>query len=63
MRWLRIQSSIKLLLCLSVSAVLLGACKAKYPGCEGDSDCPGNAQGKEFCVNGQCHQCRPDVRD
>ncbi len=49
-------------LCFStIVCLLLGfvACKPKYPSCSGDSDCPGNAEGKEWCVNGQCQQCRP----
>lgn len=40
------------------------ACKPTYPKCEQDTDCPGNKDGKEFCVNGQCQQCRPgNVKD
>ena len=53
MRWLCLPTTLLLVLCLS-------GCKAKYPNCDGDSDCPGNAEGKEWCVNGQCQQCRPE---
>ena len=66
MRWFRVASSLRVLLILSVglgSISLFGGCKPKYPNCEGDSDCPGNAQGQEWCVNGQCQQCRPDGHD
>lgn len=54
------------LCCVSLGVlgiVGLSGCKPKYPNCEGDTDCPGNAQGKEWCVNGQCQQCRPDGKD
>lgn len=37
----------------------MAGCKPNYPNCSADSDCPGNATGKEWCVNGQCQQCRP----
>ena len=32
-------------------------CPPKYPKCSNDKDC----HEKEFCVNGQCQQCRSDV--
>jgi len=51
MKWLCLPT-----LCLML---FLGGCKPKYPNCSADSDCPGNAEGKEWCVNGQCQQCRP----
>ncbi len=38
-------------------------CKANYPNCEADSDCPGHAEGREFCVNGKCQACRPTGND
>ena len=38
-------------------------CKPTYPKCDSDTDCPGNKEGKEFCVNGQCQQCRPGTND
>lgn len=38
-------------------------CKPTYPKCDSDTDCPGNKDGKEFCVNGQCQQCRPGTND
>lgn len=53
MKWLCLPTTLFLVLAL-------GGCKAKYPNCEADADCPGNAEGKEWCVNGQCQQCRPD---
>src|ERR1700759_1401851 len=40
-------------------ALLLGAapgCTPKYPNCSQDKDC----HEKEFCVNGQCQQCKGD---
>ncbi len=52
MKWLCLPTTLLLLLCL-------GSCKPKYPNCNGDTDCPGNAEGKEWCVNGMCQQCRP----
>lgn len=51
------------LCCVSVGLASLGGCKPKYPNCESDTDCPGNAQSKEWCVNGQCQECRPDGKD
>lgn len=48
-----------LLTLCAACCLALTACKAKYPNCEADTDCPGNAQGKEFCVNGMCQACRP----
>jgi len=66
MRWFRVPSSLCFLFLLGLflgSLSILGGCKPKYPNCEGDTDCPGNAEGKEWCVNGQCQQCRPDGRD
>jgi len=45
-------------LLLPVAALLLLAtgCPPKYPKCEQDKDC----HEKEYCVNGQCQQCRGD---
>jgi len=34
--------------------VLTAGCGPKYPKCNNDEDC----KEKEFCVNGQCQQCR-----
>jgi peptidoglycan-associated lipoprotein len=53
MKWLFLPAVLAL-------AVGVGGCKPNYPNCNSDSDCPGNAQGKEWCVNGQCQQCRPE---
>jgi peptidoglycan-associated lipoprotein len=36
--------------------VFVGGCPPKYPKCTGDKDCHEN----EFCVNGQCQECRND---
>jgi peptidoglycan-associated lipoprotein len=56
MKWFRFPTT----QCLLAAVLLtLAGCKANYPNCKGDSDCPGNAQGKEWCVNGMCQQCRP----
>lgn len=54
MKWLCLPTTLFLVLAL-------GGCKPKYPLCNADSDCPGNAEGREWCVNGQCQQCRPDA--
>lgn len=35
---------------------LAAGCPPKYPKCDGDKDCHAG----EFCVNGQCQQCRSD---
>ncbi|MBK8481223.1 MAG: OmpA family protein [Proteobacteria bacterium] len=35
---------------------LLGGCKPTYPKCDKDANCKEG----EFCVNGQCQQCRAD---
>lgn len=56
MKWLCLPTTLCLLLCF-------GGCKPNYPNCNGDTDCPGNAEGKEWCVNGQCQQCRPGGND
>ena len=56
MKWLWLPSTICVLL-------FLGGCKPNYPNCKGDSDCPGFAQGREFCVANTCQQCRPDQND
>ncbi len=34
----------------------LAGCPPKYPKCDNDKDC----HEKEYCVNGQCQQCRSD---
>lgn len=46
---------------LSLVALIgaLGACTPDYPKCDKDAHCPGNKDGKEWCVDGQCQQCRP----
>jgi len=44
------------MLCL---LLYFGGCKPTYPNCNGDTDCPGNAEGKEWCVDNRCQQCRP----
>jgi peptidoglycan-associated lipoprotein len=41
-----------LLVCLA----LVAGCPPKYPKCDNDKDC----HEKEYCVNGQCQQCRSD---
>ncbi len=43
---------------LAVSVTML-ACKPDYPKCSKDEHCPGFKDGKEWCVNGLCQQCRP----
>jgi peptidoglycan-associated lipoprotein len=41
------------LVCLALAA----GCPPKYPKCNNDKDC----HEKEYCVNGQCQQCRSDA--
>ena len=40
----------------AVCLAALAGCPPKYPKCDGDKDC----HEKEYCVNGQCQQCRDD---
>jgi peptidoglycan-associated lipoprotein len=50
------------LLSLPVSAVLvllLISCAPEYPECRNDEDCQ-RVNPQEFCINGQCRQCRDD---
>lgn len=49
----RVRASWLALVCVAVFA----GCPPKYPRCDGDKDC----HEKEFCVNGQCQQCRSDA--
>jgi peptidoglycan-associated lipoprotein len=44
--------SLTAVLCLAFAA----GCPPKYPKCSNDKDC----HEKEYCVNGQCQQCRSD---
>jgi len=41
---------------LAVLGLGLGGCPPSYPKCESDKNCRAN----EYCVNGQCQQCRSD---
>lgn len=51
---------------LLLAALLVGTagCKPDYPKCETDEHCAesekGQAEGKLYCVNGLCQQCRND---
>jgi len=38
-------------------------CKPNYPNCEADTDCPGHAENREWCVLGKCQACRPTGND
>src|SRR5436309_3434161 len=53
------------ILLLGLLGVVVGdsGCTPTYPKCDKDTDCPGNQKGKEWCVNGQCQQCRPGRND
>jgi peptidoglycan-associated lipoprotein len=44
------------LLPLAALLLLATGCPPKYPKCNQDKDC----REKEYCVNGQCQQCRSD---
>lgn len=50
---------------LTASALLLGGCGLKYPNCKTNEDCrksdQGQEEGKLFCVNGLCQQCKEDA--
>lgn len=45
-------------LALGFGVALVG-CTPDYPKCSKDAHCPGNKDGKEWCVDGLCQQCRP----
>lgn len=49
------------IICLTL---LMTACGPDYPNCENDDHCAssdrGQAEGKLFCLNGLCQQCRTD---
>lgn len=51
--------SIRLLFAATVGLLIAAGCGPEYPNCNNDSDC----HEAEFCVNGQCQQCRPDGND
>lgn len=46
-------------LALAAGLAGLAGCAPTYPKCNGDNDCKSH---NEFCVNGQCQQCR-DAKD
>jgi peptidoglycan-associated lipoprotein len=46
----------RLLLPAVVCLAFATGCPPKYPKCDNDKDC----HEKEYCVNGQCQQCRAD---
>ena len=46
------RSALAALVCLAFAT----GCPPKYPKCNNDKDC----HEKEYCVNGQCQQCRSD---
>lgn len=52
---------------IALTALVLGgvlsACTPDYPKCDKDAHCPGNKEGKEWCVDGRCQQCRPGQND
>lgn len=43
----------------AVLALFLCACPPEYPECRNDEDCQ-RVNPQEFCINGQCRQCRDD---
>lgn len=49
-------SALRGLALLFVAGLALAACKPAYPKCDSDKDCKEH----EYCVNGQCQQCRGD---
>ena len=42
-----------------LATLVASACGPTYPNCDNDSNCHEG----EYCVNGQCQQCRPDGND
>jgi len=48
---------------VTLATVLVG-CGPEYPKCDNDDDCAsserGKAEGKTFCLNGLCQQCKED---
>lgn len=50
---------IRLLFAATAGLLIAGGCGPEYPNCNNDGDCHEG----EFCVNGQCQQCRPDGND
>lgn len=57
-RWL-------LLMLIACIALVSTACKPKYPKCDKDEHCQssdrGKVEGKLYCVNGLCQQCKEDA--
>lgn len=47
----------------SAAALVLTACGPDYPKCENDEHCAekGKAEGRLYCVNGLCQQCRENA--
>lgn len=44
---------------LGIMAIALGSCAPEYPECRTDEDCQ-RVNPNEFCINGQCRECRDD---
>ncbi len=64
MDWKRLSWSLGAAFVLAILLVQTG-CKPDYPKCETDDQCAssekGQAEGKLYCVNGLCQQCRTDA--
>lgn len=64
MDWKRLAWGLGAVMLAAVLLVQTG-CGPDYPKCENDNDCAssdkGKAEGKLYCVNGLCQQCRTDA--
>jgi len=45
---------------VGVLVLILSSCGPEYPECRTDEDCQ-RVNPEEFCINGQCRQCRDDT--
>lgn len=57
--------AILLVLGLALVALGMSSCKPDYPNCKKDKHCRNSEKGQEegrlYCVNGKCQQCRKDA--
>ena len=61
---MKLRMILPIILYVTLGLSLMG-CGPDYPKCDGDDDCAasskGQAEGKLFCLNGLCQQCREDT--